>query len=173
MSSCSTYPTPFSRLMALSVLLAAFFCTPLSARAGEMLSVDKSQASTKLDFAIVIPAVLRILEDSHPAALFSADTTGSLISATQRMVLVSTLGKGFCMDLQLNQQQVAGWQLNVSGSAGTRVEAADGGYRVCALRPGRFELALQHAFSLKERKPGADALASNFSWPVSVSLVTP
>lgn len=173
MSSCNTYPMSFSRLMALSALLVAMFCIPQSSRAGEMLSVDKPQASTKLDFAIVIPAVLRILENSHPAALLSADTTGSLISATQRMVLVSTLGKGFCMDLQLNQQQVAGWQLNVSGSTGTRVEAADGGYRVCALRPGRFELALQHAFSLKERKPGADASASNFSWPVSVSLVTP
>ena len=50
---------------------------------------------------------------------------------------------------------------------------ADGGYRVCALRPGRFELALQHAFSLKDRKAGADAHAPNLSWPVSVSLVTP
>jgi hypothetical protein len=159
--------------MALSALLVAMFCVAQSSRAGEMLSVDKPQASTKLDFAIVIPAVLRILENSHPPALFSADTTGALISATQRMVLVSTLGRGFCMDLQLNQQQVAGWQLNVSGSAGTRVEAADGGYRVCAVRPGRFELALQHAFSLKERKAGADIHASSLSWPVSVSLVNP
>lgn len=173
MSSCNTYPMPLSRFMALATLVVGLVCTSLSSRAGEMLSVDKPQASTTLDFAIVIPAVLRILENSHPAALLSADTAGSLISATQRMVLVSTLGKGFCMDLQLNQQQVAGWQLNVSGSAGTRVEAAEGGYRVCAMRPGRFELALQHAFSLKDHKPGTAAQASSLSWPVSVSLATP
>lgn len=159
--------------MALAALVAGMCFTSQNSRAGETLSVDKPQASTSLDFAIVIPAVLRILENSHPAALFSADTAGSLISATQRMVLVSTLGKGFCMDLQLNQQQVTDWQLSISGSAGTRVEAANGGYRICAMRPGRFELALQHAFSLKDRTPGAIPQTSNLNWPVSVSLVTP
>lgn len=173
MSSCSTYPATLSRLMALATLVVGLVCTSLSSRAGETLSVNAPQASTALNFAIVIPAVLRILENSHPAALFSADMTGPLISATQRLVLVSTLGKGFCMDLRLNQQQVEDWQLNVSGSAGTRVEAAEGGYRVCALRPGRFELALQHAFSLKGGKPGGEATGANLRWPVSVSLVTP
>ena len=169
--SFSTYPTSFSRFMALSVLLVALCCTSLSSRAGEMLSVDKPQASTTLDFAIVIPAVLRILENNHPT-LLSADADSAPVPALQRMVLVSTLRKGFCMDLRLNPQQVADWQLSLSGSAGTRVETADGGYRICTSHAGRFELALQHVFNLKTSPATPTNQAAALRWPVSMSLAS-
>lgn len=171
MSFCSTYPTSFSLLMALSALLVAMFCTPLSSRAGEMLSVDKPQTSTTLNFAIVIPAALRILENSHPA-LLSADMGAAPVSALQRMVLVSTLRKGFCVDLRLNPQQVADWQLSLSGSAGTRMETADGGYRICTSHAGRFELALQHVFNLKTGQAAPASQAFALRWPVSMSLAS-
>ena len=89
----------------------------------------------------------------------------------QRLVLVSTLGKGFCMDLRLTQQQLTDWQLRVSGSAGTRIEPSEGGYRLCVGRAGRYEVALQHDFSLKD---GArQGLAPALDWPVNVSLASP
>jgi hypothetical protein len=145
-----------------------------------------------VDFAIVIPAVLRLLENDHPAELQPLAAPASPISALQRVVLVSTLRSGFCMDLrltplQVGQTQVADWQVQLaalSGAAaasGARVEAFDGGWRVCTRRAGRFELALQHAFSMRPTAPEArvsmaiDAAGQTASlgWPVALSLSTP
>ena len=59
------------------------------------------------------------------------------------------------MDLRLTQQQLTDWQLSVSGSAGTRIEPSEGGYRLCVGRAGRYEVALQHDFSLKDGRAKA------------------
>lgn len=141
-----------------------------SASAHEALSVNESKAGALLDFSIIIPVVLRILENNHPPSLPVADAT-SRISATQRMVLMSTLRKGFCMNLQLTRAQVGEWQLRVSGSAGTRIEPSEGGYRVCTSHAGRYDLALQHDFKLRDGARENSALA--LDWPVNVSLASP
>jgi hypothetical protein len=162
----------FSRnLISAIALCAGALCNPLSALAHEAVSAGNHHAGTAINFAIVIPAVLRILENSHPLSLPMADTSDAHISVSQRLVLVSTLGKGFCMDLQLSQQQLTDWQLQVSGSASARIEPSAGGYRLCVGRAGRYEVALQHEFTLKDsaRADGAAAL----DWPVLVSLATP
>lgn len=152
-------------------LLAGLLWAPASASASESLSADGHRASAVANFSIIIPAVLRIVENSHPRLLPAADTKTSRISALQRMVLVSTLGKGFCMDLQLTRRQIADWQVQLSGSKGAWVQASEGGYRVCTSRAGRYELALQHDFSLKDDVRGA--LAPALDWPVSMSLAAP
>jgi hypothetical protein len=145
-----------------------------------------------VDFAIVIPALLRLLENDHPAELNPLAEVAAPISALQRVVLVSTMRSGFCMDLRLNplqagQAQVTDWQVQLaalSGAAaasGARVEAFEGGWRVCARRAGRFELALQHAFSVQPRSPQAGTRlaadtsyqAPSMGWPVALSLSTP
>jgi hypothetical protein len=145
-----------------------------------------------VDFAVVIPAILRLLQNDHPAELQPLAGPAAPISALQRVVLVSTLRSGFCMDLRLNaltagQAQVADWQVQLaalSGAAtasGARVEAFDGGWRVCTRRAGRFELALQHAFSMQPRAaaPGVNlaidttSQAASLGWPVAISLSTP
>ena len=154
------------------------------------------RTSGAVDFAIVIPAILRLLENDHPAELLTLAEPASPVSALQRVVLVSTLRSGFCMDLRLNpvqvgQTPVADWQVSLaalSGAAaasGARVEAFDGGWRVCTRRAGRFELALQHAFSLQpSAQASRQALAGNppgsvsgeataLNWPVALSLSTP
>jgi hypothetical protein len=157
--------------------------------AGPSTDVQKTDA---VDFAIVIPAILRLLENDHPAELQPLAGPAAPISALQRVVLVSTLRSGFCMDLRLNaltagQAQVADWQVQLaalSGAAaasGARVEAFDGGWRVCTRRAGRFELALQHAFSMQPRAaaPGVNLAidktgqAASLGWPVAISLSTP
>lgn len=153
--------------------------------------VNNSRQSPAVDFAIVIPAILRLLENEHPTSLHSLGKTSSPISALQRVVLVSTMRSGFCMDLRLNQMggghaQVADWQVRLAALSGAaaanaRVEAFDGGWRMCARRAGRFELALQHAFSLQPslRTPAANGPAgvieetTSMGWPVALSLTTP
>lgn len=166
---------PAKHLVPVIALLAGLLWAPASASASESLSADGHRASAVANFSIIIPAVLRIVENSHPRLLPAADTKTSRISALQRMVLVSTLGKGFCMDLQLTRRQIADWQVQLSGSRGAWVQASEGGYRVCTSRAGRYELALQHDFSLRQdAAAGVDAnMASAVEWPVSLNLSAP
>jgi hypothetical protein len=157
--------------------------------AGHSTDVRKTDA---VDFAVVIPAILRLLENDHPAELQPLAGPAAPISALQRVVLVSTIRSGFCMDLRLNsltagQAQVADWKVQLaalSGAAaasGARVEAFDGGWRVCTRRAGRFELALQHAFSMQPRAMasgvnlaiGTTGQTASLGWPVAISLSTP
>lgn len=165
---CCAVRAPAKHLIPALALCAGVLWAPTPARANETLSVDGRPASAALSLSIIVPAVLRVIENSHPRALPAADVHIARVSALQRMVLVSTLGKGFCMDLQLNQRQVSDWQVQLSGSAGATIQAAEGGYRVCTRRAGRYELALQHDFSLKNDIRGA--LAPALDWPVSMSL---
>ena len=163
--------TPVSHLIPPIALCAAALWGPTSASANDTPSADGRQASAALNFSIIIPAVLRVIENSHPPSLPAADPQTSRVSARQRMVLVSTLRKGFCMDLQLTQRQLADWQIQVSGSAGTWLEPSNGGYRLCTGRAGRYELALQHDFSLKDGARGKPSPA--LDWPVNISFATP
>jgi hypothetical protein len=165
---------------------------PAIPAAGPAGNFHESRKTDALDFAIVIPALLRLLENDHPAELSPAAGPAAPISAVQRVVLVSTLRSGFCMDLRLNrlqhgQAQVTDWQVQLAAlsgavaTSGARVEPFEGGWRVCARRAGRFELALQHAFSLQQKVQTALGHASGeattasttLGWPVALSLSTP
>ncbi|MDD5325400.1 MAG: hypothetical protein PHR71_08875 [Polaromonas sp.] len=167
-NSCSAAQAHSKHLIVAMALLAGALVSPVSSLASESLSTDGHPVSAAVNLGIVIPAVLRVVEDSHPRLLSTVDTPTSRVSASQHMVLVSTLGKGFCMDLQLTQRRVADWRVQVSGSAGTRVRASERGYRVCASHAGRYELELQHDFSLQGNTLGETAPA--LDWPVSMSL---
>ena len=85
--------------------------------------------SGAVDFAIVIPAVLRLLENDHPSRLHALAETSSRTSALQRVVLVSTMRSGFCMDLRLKpmregQAQVADWQVRLAALPGGAAASA-------------------------------------------------
>lgn len=142
-----------------------------SAPAHEMLGADGRPVSAMLNLSIIIPAVLRIIENRHPPSLPATDAQTLRISARQHMVLVSTLRKGFCMDLGLTHPLVVNWQVQVSGNASTWIESSMGGYRLCGGHAGRYDLSLQHEFGLKE--VSRDSLTPAIDWPVSVSLAAP
>ena len=169
---------------------AIALCMVTSAFSAAALPATDARPTDSVEFAIVIPAILRLLENHHPAELQSQVEPASPISALQRVVLVSTLRSGFCMDLRLHRlhggaAQVADWQVQLASLSGTgaasgaRVEAFEGGWRVCMRRAGRFELALQHAFSMPalaitaESRPTASSPSFAFGWPVAMSLSTP
>lgn len=159
--------------LAVLALCTGMLVSPPSAHANEAWRTDGKPVSAALSITIVIPAVLRILENTHPLSLPPADALTARTSVVQRMVLLSTLGKGFCMDLRLDRQQIADWQLRVSGSAGAWLEPAAAGYRLCAARAGRYELALQHDFALTEKDQGPAGLTKVLDWPVNMSFATP
>lgn len=159
------------RIISAFVTGTVVLVSPVSAPAHEALGTDGQPVSTALRFNIIIPAVLRIIENRHPSSLPATDTQTLRISARQHMVLVSTLRKGFCMDLGLTHPLVVNWQVQVSGSASTWIESSVGGYRLCAGHAGRYDLSLQHEFGLKEVTRGS--MAPAIDWPVSVSLAAP
>ena len=146
-------------------LTAALLVATQLASAGEP-PPSGTRADSALDIAIVIPPLLRILEDDHPQHLPNASAP-----AVQRVVLVSTLRSGFCIDLRLRVAANTGaapnhWQVSLAAPSAVRLESAGGGWRACARRAGRYEVALQHEFN------GAAAPAGR-SWPVALSLTTP
>ena len=130
-------------------------------------TTDAASSSAALDFRVIIPQILRILENTHPVALSPPDRQTSRISALQRLVLVSTMPRGFCMDLQMAGQQLSDWQLQISTGAGAWLQRAAGGYRLCTAKAGRYDVALQHDFS------AVDSTEQLRGWPVLVSLNTP
>ena len=50
---------------------------------------------------VVIPALLRVFEDNRPALLAACGEQDERVPVVQRIVVVSTLRKGFCLDLRL------------------------------------------------------------------------
>lgn len=162
-----------TRLVAFIVCYGAALGAPLSTSANEVRSANSLQTSSALGFTVIIPAILQIQENQHPATLTSTASPVSRISAIQNIVLLSTLRKGFCMNLQLTNLQLVDWHVTVSGSAGTSIEPAGGGYRLCMARAGRYKLALQHSFSPSTKHDGASTAATEISWPISLSLSNP
>jgi hypothetical protein len=157
-------------LISAVALCVGALCAAPSSQANQGLNKDSSPSTAAVNVAIVIPPVLRILENRHPLSLPIADTPDLRISVSQRLVLLSTLGKGFCAALELSPQ-LTDWALRVSGSAGAWIEPSAGGYRLCVGRAGRYEVLLQHDFTVRDSAQAGNAVA--LDWPVLLSLATP
>jgi hypothetical protein len=71
------------------------------------------------------------------------------------------------MDLQITEHQLSDWQLQISTGAGTWLQRAADGYRLCTARAGRYDVALQHDFNAVGSTDQARG------WPVVVSITTP
>jgi hypothetical protein len=153
-------------------LLACLLIASTGANAGSAFAVQGGSTSAQVDIRVVIPEVLRVLEDSHPAMLPAQDGRSSgdeASSALQRVVMLSTLRKGFCLNLRIDEQKVAQWKLQLSGSANARMEATADGYRLCVMHAGRYELALSHHFVMGVQH----VRQSPVNWPVYLSLAAP
>lgn len=150
-------------------------CMASSASGSENQNPIGSKVSSAVNFSIVIPEVLRILENNYPPVLMAAiDIQVPRISAAQRIVVLSTMGKGFCMDMSLKKSHITDWNLRLSGSTGSSLEQTAEGYRLCLRRAGRYELALQHEFELGAGSLAiAKSQAALLAWPVNLSVVTP
>lgn len=154
----------FQRSHSLPLLLAtlALLLAPLPGAAESSLVVGSGNASATLNFRIVIPPVMRVLENSHPEQLATGE--GGALSAQQRLVVVSNMKRGFCVTLRQADPQLRGWRLQTPQEGGVSLSPVADGYRVCTTRAGRYTLLLQHEF---QTLAGADALR----WPVQTDLM--
>ena len=122
-----------------------------------------SGSSASVDIRIVVPPVMQVLENSHPSQL-GVSVDGQW-NAQQKLVVMSTMKRGFCVTLRLATPQVNDWQLQTPQEGGATLSAVADGYRLCTARAGRYTLLLQHAFAADNALPG-EALR----WPVRTDL---
>ena len=141
---------------------------PAVGRAEASFAGASGKASASLRFRIVIPPVMRVLENSHPSQL-QLNADGSAVTAEQRLVVVSNMKHGFCVALRQSDPQLSGWQLQASSADGNgaTLEPIAEGYRLCTSRPGRYTLLLQHAFEGTQF-----AARAALNWPVATELTT-
>ena len=122
-------------------------------------------ASASLDFRIIIPPVMRVLENSHPWQL-DAGADGSL-AASQRLVVLSNMKHGFCVTLRLAAPAPGEWQVDAATVPGVSLQPAGDGWRLCSARPGRYTLQLQHRFART-----AHGQTPGTAWPVQTDITT-
>lgn len=131
---------------------------------GEGVVVQQDQRGAALEFRIVIPRVLRVLENNYPM-LLEAKADGSW-GAEQRLVVASNMKRGFCITLRMVAPEVDVWRLHTPQTSGITLDAVGAGYRLCAPRPGRFTFLLRHEFDATAQRATAGALR----WPVRTDI---
>ncbi|QCB47792.1 hypothetical protein [Hydrogenophaga sp. PAMC20947] len=172
-------PSPLRFWVMLLALAAGVALVPVMARAEGGLSVSGGQAggsgaSATLQFRVVTPPVMRGLENSHPSQL-QASADGALVGQ-QRLVVVSNMKHGFCVALRRNQPQAGEWQLQTAEASGTLLTPTAEGYRLCASRPGRYSLLLQHSFkpaisaTTTQATANANTTVTAMAWPVQTDI---
>jgi hypothetical protein len=129
---------------------------------GESVLVHQGKASAALDFRIIIPPMMQVLENSHPRQL---DTfADGEASAVQRLVVVSNMKRGFCVSLRRAIDQPGTWKVQTAPQNGIQLSPVANGYRLCGTRPGRYTVLLEHRFGPSESS------ASALHWPVQTDI---
>lgn len=129
---------------------------------GESVLNSRGNASAALDFRIIIPPIMRVLENTHPSQL-DAEADGDW-SAQQRLVVVSNMKRGFCVTLRMSTPEVDDWRLKTAQHDVTLTQVSDG-YRLCAPRAGRYTLLLDHEFNAANK-----ATTGALRWPVQTDI---
>lgn len=157
-----------SALLALASLGVAWPTTGMS-ESVQVTGTNTGGASASIDIRIVVPAVMQVIENSHPSQL-GVPVDGRW-SAQQKLVVHSTMKRGFCVSLRLAEPQVGGWQLQTAQQGGTTLTPVADGYRLCTSRPGRHTLMLQHAFATAAGAASAPAAEPPaLRWPVRTDV---
>lgn len=127
-----------------------------------------NSVSASINIRIVIPPVLRLLDNQHPAVLTAGPDGRSF--AQQRLVFMSNLKQGACFTLRrpagLSPEGQGAWVMRQGASnIPVSLQSVDGGYKLCATRPGHYTVDLEHEFSTA----GAPLMAS-LPWPVQTDF---
>lgn len=153
--------TPIRPFLPATVAACALLLAPATGM-GESAWVHQGKASASLDFRIVIPPVMRVLENSHPRQLDTS--TGGEARAEQRLVVLSNLKHGFCVSLRRAAPQLGTWELRTAPQSGLQLSPVADGYRLCGTRPGQYTVLLQHRFGTDDRHANA------LGWPVQTDI---
>ncbi|MBD3893138.1 hypothetical protein [Hydrogenophaga sp.] len=151
-----------------SLCLLAALCLLLNPASGigdSRLAAPGHSARAALDFRIIIPPMIELLENSHPGRI---DVNGAaVLSAWQQLTVASNMKRGFCLHLSLSAAEVSGWRLQSTPGNGITITPLGQGYRLCSSRPGRYTLRLLHQFDITATNGGPASLR----WPVQTDLV--
>ena len=145
----------------LSALAASALMLVPATSIGESVLVPQGKAGASLDFRIVIPPIMRVIENSHPQLL---DTADGKASAEQRLVVMSNMKRGFCVSLRRAAPQLGTWELQTAPQSGVQLSPVADGYRLCGTRPGQYTVLLQHRFGT------GDSRANALHWPVQTDI---
>lgn len=145
----------------LPALASALLLVPATG-IGESVLVHQDKGSAGLDFRIVIPPTMQVLENSHPRQLDAF--AGGEASAQQRLVVQSNLKRGFCVSLRHTAAQLSTWEVQTAPQSGMQLSPAANGYRLCGTRPGRYTVLLQHRFG------SSDSNVNALNWPVQTDI---
>jgi len=140
---------------------SSLLLVPASAVSESLLTSQKS-ASASVDIRIIVPPIMRVLENSHPMQL--GPVIGGDWSAEQRLVVLSTMKRGFCITLRMNTPEVDTWRLKTEQTGGITLSPVNDGYRLCTARAGRYTLLLQHDFE------AAENVTESLRWPVQTDI---
>jgi hypothetical protein len=150
------YLRPLSALVTSALLLIP------ATGIGESALVSQGRSGAALDFRIVIPPIMRVLENSHPLQL---DTSAEgEVRAQQRLVVQSNMKRGFCVSLRRAAPQLGTWELQTTPQSDVQLSPVADGYRLCGTRPGHYTLLLQHRFGTSEGRSTA------LHWPVQTDI---
>jgi hypothetical protein len=149
------------------VILAAglLLLAAATAHAESRLAPPDQGARASLDFRIVIPPVVRLLENRHPDQL--QRVAAGHFTARQTLVLLSNFKRGACVMLRRPADAGGGtwaWRPQALDDAQATLQPAGDGWRLCTAGPGRHTLQLQHDF-----EPPSDD-ADDARWPVITEL---
>jgi hypothetical protein len=149
--------TPLA-LRLLPLVLA--LCMPAAGRAESRVAGGaQPAASASIRLRVEVPALLQLRDNRHPLAVPLAGA-----SVQQLLDVQTNLRQGFCATLRLTTSAVRDWTVQSVGSP-ARVQRTPEGYRVCAERQGRHQVALEHRFDF-----GLSQATGSVSWPVQIEL---
>lgn len=154
--------------LAIPALLMASLTAPVPAAAESGFSAGETKVGASLNFRVVIPPVVRVTANDHPAVLAAAQDGTGAQQATQRLAFHTNLRRGMCVDLQLADPGVAQWDVHTDSAVGATLSPAMGGWRLCVSRPGQHDVTLHHTFTLRPAAVAAAPLAT--AWPVQLQL---
>lgn len=157
-------PAAFTRCSTAIVMVGVLGLLAGPCMADAAFDTTGSGASARLNFVIKIPAVLRIIDNSHPIQLQS--NAEGIATAAQRLELQSNLKQGFCVMLRQPDSGDLSWSMEASSDRASVARQIQGGYHICFSQPGRHVVTLRHRFSA----PGSAAHAT-WSWPLMTEFM--
>lgn len=154
---------PRTTRLPVALLASGLLLSPAPGMGESALATNTQTPRASLNFRIIVPPVMQLLENSHPAQL-DLPANGAL-RAQQKLVVASNLKRGFCITLRVDAQEVDSWRLQAEQPGGVTLLAVADGYRLCAERAGHYTLLLQHEFDA----PAGESPKA-MAWPVQTDI---
>lgn len=140
--------------------LALALCMPAIAPAESFTAGGQQpSASASIRLRVEIPALLQLRENRHPKDI---PLDGAAVQ--QQLEVMTNMRHGFCATLRLTVGGLRDWTVRSVGSPAL-VQRTPEGYRVCAERHGRHQVALEHRFDF-----GLSESMGSVDWPVNIEL---